>query len=346
MSGSGSILRQRRENEMKILLTGATKMQARRPRRREYNTSINALYHALVQAKHDVDWRALEYDEKRALTQYDLVILGLGTISEFSCTYLYEMLLASRAENVLYLVNDWKANMTIRNLMEADIFRDFVMKNNTGKRLPIARVKADRKKLEDCREKMFQGKPRLLGPFFEGWGDRAIITKETPFKSIFEFDPSTFYLDWWKKHWKVEIPKVKKKEWVYGALSNYARWHDRLGAKWPIRAFNKKTFIPEEDLVKLYAKSAGMLMPRYKASGSGWWRARYCHAILCENLMYADRDEWEGTKLWHSIEEMEKMTAKMRTDFAYYQRGTLLREMPSWKRTIDQINNVILEVVL
>ena len=329
---------------MKILLTGATKMQAHRPRRREYNTSINALYHALLAAKHDVDWRALEYNEKRALTQYDLVILGLGTMSEFSCTYLYEMLLATRADNVLYLVNDWKANMTIRNLMEGDIFREFVMKNNTGNRIPIERIKADRKLLEKCRTSMFKSSPQLIGPFFEGWGDRRIITNDTPFEHIHEFDPSTFYLNWWEKHRDVVIPKNKKKVWVYGALSDYSKWHLKLGAEWPIHAFNKKTFIPEEELMKLYAQSRGIIFPKYKASGSGWWRARYCHAILCQNVMYADQSEWATTKLWDSIEHIEKMASKQLTDFAHYQRETLLRGMPSWKRTVDTVNNIVQEV--
>lgn len=322
---------------MRILLTGMTKMQAHRPRRREYNTSIAALFRALRDAKHDVNWRALEYNEK--LSNYDLCIIGLGTISEFSCTYLYEALLATtHAEKVLYLVNDWKANSTIKTLVDGDIFREFVMKNNTGSRLPITRVKQDRKLLEKCRQQMFKNNPQVMGPFFEGWGDRGIITEGTPFDHIHEFDPSTFYL----KQWNGAFREVaKKKQWVYGALSDYGKWHTRLKATWPIHAFNKKTFIPEPELLELYNGSYGILFPKYKASGSGWWRARYCHAIACKNVMYADQSEWAATKLWSPLNEIEAMTKKRLIDFAFYQREALKRDMPKWDAVVDSVDTIV-----
>lgn len=327
---------------MRILLSGMTKMQAHRPRRREYNTSINALYQALVAAKHKVDWRAIEYNENRALKQYDLCIIGLGTISEFSCSYLYETLLATQAENVLYLVNDWKANSTIKVLTDGDIFRDFVLKNNTGSRLPIARVKQDMKLLEKCRQQMFRHEPKLIGPFFEGWGNREIITDGTPFESVYEFDPSVFYL----KQWKGIFKEVKKKrQWVYGALSDYAKWHEKLNATWPIHAFNKKTFIPEPELVELYNRSYGILFPKYKASGSGWWRARYCHALICKNVIYGDCSEFEGLpgEFWCDVQTIEKTDRKQLERFVSYQHETLRERMPTWDHVVDNVDNIVHE---
>jgi len=327
---------------MRILLTGMTKMQANRPRRREYNTSINALYHALRAAKHEVIWRALQYNEKRLDKEFDLIILGLGTISEFSCTYLYEALLATQYDNVLYLVNDWKANGTIKTLVDGDLFRDFVLKNNTGNRLNQERVMRDERLLEACRNQMFRIKNNILGPFFS-WGDRTIITEGTPFESIYEFNPTIFYLNHWKG--KIEMPTTRKRQWVYGALSDYSKWHGRLGGTWPIRAFNKKTFIPEEDLVKEYCRSYGMLMPKYKASGSGWWRARYCHAVMCKNVIYTDQQELAETKLWSPIETIEKMKAPKLQEFARYQANVIKRETPSWDDVVDIVDGIVQEVV-
>lgn len=328
---------------MRILLTGMTRMQAGKELRRQYNTSINAFYNALTQAKHVVEWRPLEFDEKHLATRYDLVILGLGTISEFSCTYLYHALLASRFPNVVYLVNDWKANTTIKLLMEGDLFRDFVLRNNSGK--------IERKKLIEMssyldtqRQHMFDGK-KLIGPFFEGWGNRAIITEGTPFKEVYEYDPSAFYL----KHWKdIKIAATRKKQWVYGALADYSKWHARLQSTWPILSFNKKTFIPEESLVReYYAKSVGIIMPRYKASGSGWWRARYCHAVLCQNAIYADETEVQDihSKFWKPINEIEAMKPRQLNEFREFQNWSLKRLMPSWKKTVDTINNIVNDAV-
>lgn len=325
---------------MKILLTGMTKMQANRPRRREYNTSINALYHAIQEAGHDVDWRPLEFNEK--LTEYRLVILGLGTVSEFSCTYLYESLLATRASNVLYLVNDWKANATIKLIQETDVFRDFVFKNNTGNRLPGRLISKNEDRIERCRAKMFRGR-QLMGPFFDGWGDRTIITDGTPFKRINEFDPSAFYLQRWGKVKTTDDVK-REERWIYGALSDYSKWHGRLDASWPIVGFNKKTFVPEEQLVRdFYATSWGILFPRYKASGSGWWRARYCHAILCRNVIYGDSSEFLGLpEDFHMhIGTIEKATERTRRTFADYQRSTLRSHIPDWSKVVENVDSIV-----
>ncbi len=330
---------------MKILLTGMTKMQANRPRRREYNTSINALFHALTEAKHKVDWRPLEFNEN--LNQYDLVILGLGTVSEFSCTYLYESLLATKFDRLLYLVNDWKANATIRLLQETDIFREFVFKNNIGNRLAGTLVTKFEDKLERCRNKMFaSGKRHLLGPFFRGWGNRAIITQDTPFNSIHEFDPSSFYLQHWEKV-KLTPDTKREKRWIYGALADYSRWHTRLEARWPIVGFNKKTFIPEEELVRnYYATSWGTLFPKYKASGSGWWRARYCHAILCKNIMHGDDSEFGGlsSDFNRPIGSIESASERGIRKFADYQADELRGHIPSWRDVVETVDDIVKEV--
>lgn len=327
---------------MRVLLSGMTRMHANQPRRRDYNTSINALYHAMKAAKHDVEWRPLEYGERKIFNDFDLLILGLGTMSEFSCQYLYETLLASEGENVLYLVNDWKANTTLKMLRDADLFREFVLKNNTGKRLPAERVMQDAKKLETCRRRMFDRKNNLLGPFFH-WGDRNVILDGTPFTSIYEFNPTAFYLRQWQN---IKIAKRKEKQWVYGALDNYTKWHTRLGATWPIRAFNKKTFIPEDELVSLYAKSHGMLMPKYKASGSGWWRARYCHGILCENVMYAEEKEWNDMAkfVYAPLEEVEQLSVRKLKEYAAFQRDQIMKFTPKWHQFVDRVDSVLQEV--
>lgn len=328
---------------MKILLSGMTKMQANRPRRREYNTSIAALYQALIAAKHQVDWRSVGYDEEDLEKKYDVLLLGLGTMSEFSCTNLYEILLASRYDNVIYFVNDWKANATIKLLETGDIFRDFVLRNNATVPEKREQLVKDEKKIERCRAKMFRfGGENLLGPFFN-WGDRDIITNGTPFTKIHEFNPTIYYM----KHWdgKIEVPAKKTKQWVYGALSDYSKWHTKLGASWPIRAFNKKTFIPEPELVELYAQSYGLLLPKYKASGSGWWRARYCHGMLCQNVIHGDETELRELNLWDAIDYIEGLSNKRLTELARVQKETIMKLTPSWRRVVRELDLTIREAL-
>jgi len=327
---------------MRILLTGMTNMQQNRIKKRVYNTSINALCHALVAAKHEVDWRRLAFNEQKLDKQYDLLILGLGTMSEFSCSALYEVLLATQYDHILYLVNDWKANATIKLLRDGDIFRDFVMKNNTGKHASIGDVKQLTKTLIHRQKQMFRFGDNILGPFFD-WGNRNIIIDGTPFAFVHEFNPTSFYLKQWKQ--KIEIPTHKKKQWVYGALADYSKWHERLKPTWPVIAYNKKTFIPEDELIEQYAASYGMLMPKYKASGSGWWRARYCHAMLCENVMYADPTEW-GTivqELHFLLEEIESASPRKLKAMAESQKDQILKKTPKWDHVVDTVDTIVRE---
>jgi len=331
---------------MRILLTGMTNMQQNRMKKRTYNTSINALYHALQGAKHTVDWRRLEFNEKKLDKKYDLLIIGLGTMSEFSCTALYETLLATQYDNVLYYVNDWKANATIRLLRDGDLLREFVVRNNTGKH--VSRELIENKyveKLEECRKKMFRFGDNVLAPFF-AWGDRGIIFDGTPFTGCHEFNPTSFYLKQWKK--QIEIPTRKKKQWVYGALADYSKWHDKLQLTWPVLAFNKKTFIPETELIEKYAASYGMLMPKYKASGSGWWRARYCHAILCENVIYSDPIEWgePAGNLYTPVETIERMSPRKLKALAEEQKDYILKLTPKWDYVVDGINEIVMEYAI
>lgn len=328
---------------MRILLTGMTNMQQNRIKKRVYNTSINALYHALTAAKHTVEWRRLEFDEQGLDKQYALIIIGLGTMSEFSCTALYETLLATQYDNVVYYVNDWKANMTLKLLRDGDIFREFVLRNNTGKYLHRNALNLTwRKRIERRRQQMFRFGDNLLGPFFS-WGDRTIITDGTPFKYILEFNPSSFYLNRWKR--EIEIPAKKKKQWVYGALADYAKWHTRLNLSWPVLAYNKKTFIPEVELIEKYEESYGMLMPKYKASGSGWWRARYCHAMLCENVIYADPTEFDGSvkELYQPVEIIEGLSTAYLKNFAASQKERIMKLTPKWDHVVDSINEIVME---
>jgi len=156
----------------------------------------------------------------------------------------------------------------------------------------------------------------------------------------------------------VTLPARKKKQWVYGALADYSKWHTRLGATWPIIAHNKKTFIPEEELMEEYAQSHGIIFPKYKASGSGWWRARFCHGVLAQCYMYCDRSEVEeitGTykctgdgKLafpWLEIEAIENLPTRTVTALAKTQKQAFMQRTPKWKDVVERIHTIVQEVL-
>lgn len=331
---------------MRILLSGMMKVQAQNPRPGFFGSGIVALNEALKKAGHSVDWRKIEYGEK--LDQYKLLILGLGAIGDFSNQFLYQIISASRYDNVLYLIDDWRANKALAGIRDNELFRDFLLKNGTGKHVDRAVIVKDQKKLEKLRADMFRKKTNLLGSFFE-FGDRSIILNETPFDSVMGYDPSSFLYKYRLEKAKVEIPKNRIKRWIYGSLADHSRWHKKLGAEWPIVAHLRKNgnFLSEPELLQRYAESTGMLAPCYQASGSGWWRPRYIHAARTLTPMHGDKDEASGfhRDYYKDVCQIEEMSKQQRKDFAEDQHDMVMKAIPKWGDVVEKINSIVKKAV-
>lgn len=327
---------------MKILITGMMKVQAQHPRPGFFGSGIVALNEALKKAGHSVDWRKIEYGEK--LDQYKLLILGLGAIGDFSNQFLYQIISASRYDNVLYLIDDWRANKALAGIRDNELFRDFLLKNGTGKHVDRDVIVRDQRKLEKLREKMFRKKTNLLGSFFE-FGDRSIILEGTPFTSTMSYDPSSFLYKYRLEKAEVEMPKKRYQQWIYGSLADHSRWHKKLGATWPIVAHLRKNgnFLSEPELLQRYAASTGMLAPCYQASGSGWWRPRYIHAARCRTPMHGDKSEASGfhRDYYKDVTQIEEMTVQQRREFAADQFDMVMKAIPSWKHVVEKIDTIV-----
>ena len=330
---------------MRILITGMMKVQARALRPGFFGSGIVALHEALLKAKHTVEWRQIAYAEK-GLQKYDLLILGLGALGDFSNQFLYQVIHASQYDNVLFLIDDWRANGALRGLRDNDIFREFLFKNGTGKHVAPETVKKDRKLLEKLREKMFRKKTNLLGSFFE-FGDRDIILEDTPFTEVKGYDPSSFLYNFRLKKEKLVQPARRIERWVYGSLGDHKRWHNKLDAQWPIVCHMRKhgNFLTEPELLKEYIKSTGMLAPMYQASGSGWWRPRYIHAAYTRTPMFGDESEAGGfhRNYWKPIDEIEAMSRNERKSFADDQHEMVMDAIPSWNHLVDSIDEIVRE---
>lgn len=321
------------------------KVQARALRPGFFGSGIVALHEALLKAKHKVEWRKIEYAEK-GLQKYDLLILGLGALGDFSNQFLYQIIHASQYDHVLFLIDDWRANGALRGLRDNDIFREFLFKNGTGKHVAPETIKNDRKLLEKLRDKMFRKKTNLLGSFFE-FGDRDIILEDTPFTEVKGYDPSSFLYNFRLKKEKLVQPSRRIERWIYGSLGDHKRWHKKLDAQWPIVVHMRKhgNFLTEPELLKEYIKSTGMLAPMYQASGSGWWRPRYIHAAYTRTPMHGDVTEAGGfgKGYWRSVGEIEEMSRNERIDFADLQHKLLMKAIPSWDKVVDSIDEIVRE---
>ena len=331
---------------MKILITGMMKVQAQNPRPGFFGSGIVALNEALKKAGHSVDWRKIEYGEN--LDQYKLLILGLGAIGDFSNQFLYQIISASRYDNALYLIDDWRANKALAGIRDNELFRDFLLKNGTGKHVDRDVIVRDQKKLERLRENMFRRKTNLLGSFFE-FGDRKIILEGTPFTSTMSYDPSSFLYKYRLLKAEVEIPKKRIERWIYGSLGDHSRWHKKLGAEWPIVAHLRKNgnFLTEPELLQRYAESAGMLAPCYQASGSGWWIPRYIHAARVLTPMHGDKSEASGfgKGYYRDVTVIEGMSPKSRREFAAEQHDIVMKAIPPWNDVVEKINSIVKKAV-
>ena len=326
---------------MRILLTGMMKVQSKFPRKNFYGSGIVALNHMLTSRGHKVDWRRIEYGETRLDRKYDLVIIGLGAPGDFSCCFLHTCIMASAYENVVYLIDDWRANGAIRSILSCDLGRDFLLKINSGKYVERQQLKKDLPRLEKLRAAMFK-KRILFGSMWE-WGDRSILLEDTPFEECYHYDPSPFLLKYRLHNVKPLPMRDRKKRWIFGALKSYARWIKNLGASWPVIEHCRKNgnFLPEPVLVEQeYTQSIGVLAPSYQASGSGWWRPRYLHALAAGCIMHGDETEGKliHKKYWRPIEEIEEMSSSARKQLLAFQYETLLSRLPKLKEETDRVD--------
>ncbi len=288
----------------KILITGMTPKQVGRSRS-TWVTFVDALKTILASEQLEtameetiqVDHRAVIPGEN--LQVYDKVIVFIAPHDSIAAGYRWSGLwaLAARGDAIV-AVDDWQyytIQMKLTSALAADRFYRFVDERPDWSRreevqgfndYPAAKRAVKELAYSMCWDIPFK---HILMPLFPWYDPNKIGFRLKDKDKIVPIDPSLIVRP-------PDVPFVgeKKRQWVAGSLFDHSDYINKLGLTWPLLKFgHKKTqvVLSEPDLCKIYAESYGIISPKYRTSGDGWWRMRYVHAAEYYNILLMSPEE-------------------------------------------------------
>jgi hypothetical protein len=115
----------------------------------------------------------------------------------------------------------------------------------------------------------------------------------TKIGEIWPFDPSCY-----QPEFDLDGYTAKQRRWILASLPDQSGWVRKLPTTWPVEIYGHKNSgrprMEEIEIVRRYASSWGVLSPKYKHAGSGWWRSRFKYAVDAGAIMLADPVEVDG----------------------------------------------------
>lgn len=270
---------------MKVLLTGMTARQANTIGKRALNyfSAPTAFYDYLTSCKFEVDWRPVQFGEN--LSKYDAIFIGIANPNSLSNVNVFSSIWATQWPHILY-VDDWQVSTAFGGYTEKNLFRQFMMNKQ---RAPYDAVLKNKKKLLTLANKNIVDATDLLAPMFP-WGNHSLLTLGTNLRTIVSVDPSPYYHN---RNKNLNCFDIKKKKWVCAALYDYTAKLEKLGFNMKdVIHYHSKNKISESALVdNIYPHNWGVISVPYKHAGSGWWRARYNHAVHVGSILWTNEEE-------------------------------------------------------
>lgn len=296
-----------------------------------------------AQLGHEVDYRAVSPGED--LSQYGLAILGICGIQSKVASYAAGAAWAfETVKKRLLFCGDWSIENTGQDFKNA--LCNWERCKRSFQKLDREYTPGDECRIHAMLTSIMTEPLPLLAPFFS-WGNHdLILANNLPKTSLHTWDPSPFV-----QLSELKAPNERKVRWVYAALQDYGKdWltKQQKMLKWPVVVHDKNNPVPEDELLKEYADSWGMLASPYKNAGSGWWRARYIHAahvgavIACD---YRDSAVMSAPCYRYSALEVERMSAAERTNLAQRQRDWFYGHIATREKTLSDLTAALLAAV-
>lgn len=305
----------------KILITGMNKLQCSKDFFLNQELKVVPSHYSLIRCLEDmgyeVDQRPVSLGED--LSGYDEVIVYIHSIQAF-CQYLWAGLYAVYARpNCIIAFDDWQFNQiygaiqTYQEKMEEDdpgIFRDYLFDLWQGAEDKETVMKYKDIYIEAC--KIITSKNnRLLVSAFSG-GDLGLLNLGWNPENVYQYNPNPYHLnrradnsygtgevslasffdDEIEKEFKwnfASLVQEKTRKWLKAQQPEKWKWEIiYYGAKRGKYKSERKT---EPEMVKVFEKQWGCLMPGYFHAGSGWWRARPLQVADAGSIIIGDKPE-------------------------------------------------------
>lgn len=150
-------------------------------------------------------------------------------------------------------------------------------------------------------------------------------------------------------------PAISSKSdgWVFSSLvqTKTRKWLNKLDLNWETKIYGaqrgeyKTERLTEDEMVKVYERYWGNLMPGYDHAGSGWWRTRVLQCAMAKSITYCDSVEGKiyGEEfIGFTPNDIEQMDKSQLWEKANAQHDCFLDNHPLNK---DITKNEIMEVL-
>jgi hypothetical protein len=327
---------------LKILITGCTARQTLlvlSDRVRKIVNMPRIIYDIL--ARHaDVTWREVVPGED--LSEYDLVLVWMLNLSSRTAHFWPGAVWAIYSRpDALMATDDWQIGSMVNSvagMLEREDKMFILGPSNIDKAMEY------KQQLRVVLERLVAEWPTMLVPLFS-WGDVKTISAKWPsLKNLVAIDYSPGI-----ERCNVPIvkPEDRQRVWVLASLTNQVPWARKLHCIWPLACYGNKhlsvlqvdqsakvKFIPESEIVKVYAHSWGILASRYPEAIAGWWRIRVNHAAQTGAVLYTDPQESKlmGPAYQLSIKDIESKSAQELKLLSLQQQNWLAENVWSYKQ--------------
>lgn len=332
-------------------MTGITRLECGLQPQLRYISNAELFATALREAGCEVDHKPIMPGDD--LSGYDVAFVGLGPFLSITADRLYGALYtighAARQGCALAIyMDDWNFTRTLSNLRTI---------RNTGIRQLTKELFNTRHGYDwvvDNQEEVFDLCLKLLNTPWPTtvipattWGDLTKMASEVPTSRFVHVDPSVVAETY---H---DIPTIapadKERRWVLGVLKDERKWLDSLNLNWDVTysggvASKATERHKEADLVKLYARSWGVLSPPHiRVLGTGWWRYRFTAARVANSILLCDPREMPKLGPAFSIapRAIEDMSTTELTALAADQA----RIYDSWKMPMGTVTDRLMDVM-
>lgn len=335
---------------MKILVTGFGTRHVNSGRQSlPIATGIAAIVELLRAGGHEANWRAVTPGED--LAGYDRALVVVIAPNSLTARYCLGGLWAMHALGPArcdLVIDDWQTKQLwsgakTQARQPARMWKDLL--NRVGREACLASP-ALRAACEG-QIKLMAGDAwpwRLWTPLFRHGNPYALGLPATRY---LRFDPSMHF---WRQKLDAglgtlaEALHVRERRWVSASLLSKQDWLDRTKLAWPLKRLGNikqdQERLPEDDVLRLYGESWGVLSCPHDHAGSGWWRARYPFAALMGAIVFGSYQETKdlGASYRHfGAREIEELSDDALAELAQRQ----LEDFSAQAMGLDELQELI-----
>jgi hypothetical protein len=343
---------------MRILITGMNKNQCTRDFYLSQQLQVVPSHYSLVRCLeamgHTVDQRVVDIGE--SLTEYDEVILFIHNPSGFAA-YVYNALWAVHMKpNCILAFDDWQVDSIYSGLLALKepekLFRKYIKDSHT--QIP-ENIESYQDILIAAIDKIESKTNKMLISAFAG-GDLTKLINY-PGTLLFQYNPNPYHLN---RIPAASLDDSKERVFNFAGLmqDKTKKWLKKQGIDdkaWPIKMYGSRKDgqdrLIEQEMVNVYGKQWGILMPGYFHAGSGWWRARPLQVADAGSILIGEPAEMEiyynNAQLANlKADDVIKLNDSQLEELARLQKNLLYKTHPLDKNIQEMELNRCLEYLL